>query len=381
MNNPVQLAVRDGPQQRRAFDQVVARFRKNPALRQARDRMARSADALQEGRDAVRRSDLADQIDSPNVDAELERRGRDQRFQVASLQARFRSKPFFLRQAAVMCGYRCLAEAFAQLMRNPLGHPPGVHENQRGAVLMNQLGQAVVILRPHLVRHHRVERRTRNLEGQVHLTAMPRVDDRAVAGRAAGEKLRHVLDRLLRCGQADPLQRPSGHLLQPLQRDCEVRAAPGSDHRVDFVDDHRPRALQHRPTAFRGQQQVERFGSCDQNVRRRFQHCRALRRWRVAGPHRRGDPRRLEALSFGDSPDPPARLGQILVDVRTERFQWRDIDHSNFVRQRLRETLAQQIVERNQKRRQRFAGSSRRRDQAVAAVANRLPAALLRLRW
>ena len=47
-------------------------------------------DALQEGVDGARRADLTDQIHIADVDAELERGGRDQHLQLAALQALLR---------------------------------------------------------------------------------------------------------------------------------------------------------------------------------------------------------------------------------------------------------------------------------------------------
>ena len=73
----IELAPPDRRQQRRAFDQVVARLGKQAALRRAMDGVAGAADALQQRGDAPRRSDLAHQIDVADVDAELERRRRD----------------------------------------------------------------------------------------------------------------------------------------------------------------------------------------------------------------------------------------------------------------------------------------------------------------
>ena len=96
-------------------------------------RVARTADALQQRRDAMRRSDLADQIDVTDVDAELERGGRDERLQLPGLQPRFGVEPLLLRQAAVMRGDRVVAEPIAQVPREPLGHPPRVDEHERRA--------------------------------------------------------------------------------------------------------------------------------------------------------------------------------------------------------------------------------------------------------
>ena len=82
----VELAAADAVDQRGAFDEIVARQRKEPPLRRAADGMAGAADALQKGRDRARRTELADEIDLADVDAELERSGGDQRLQFAALQ-------------------------------------------------------------------------------------------------------------------------------------------------------------------------------------------------------------------------------------------------------------------------------------------------------
>ena len=75
----IELAATHRIEQRGGFDEFVARVREQPPFRRAVDRVAGAADALQEGRDRARRADLADQIDIADIDAELERRGRDQR--------------------------------------------------------------------------------------------------------------------------------------------------------------------------------------------------------------------------------------------------------------------------------------------------------------
>ena len=78
----IELAAAHRIEQGGALDQVVARLRKQPALGRAADRMAGAADALQKSRDRMRRTDLADQVDLADVDAQFERGGRHQRAQV-----------------------------------------------------------------------------------------------------------------------------------------------------------------------------------------------------------------------------------------------------------------------------------------------------------
>ena len=115
----------------------------------------------------------------------------------------------------------------------------------------------------------------------------------------ADEEARDLLDRLLRRRQADAQQRLPGDLLQPLERQREVRAAPRADHRVDLVDDDGAHRAQHLAAALGRQQQIQRLGRRHQNVRRRPQHRRALGLRRVAGAHGGGDPRRVEPELLG----------------------------------------------------------------------------------
>ena len=270
-----------------AFDQVVAREREDAPLRHALDGVAGAADALQEGRDAVRRRDLADQVDVADVDAELERRGGHQHLQLALAELFFGLEPRFLRQAAVVRGDVLGAEALGELVRHALGQAPRVDRDQRGAMRLDQRDQPVVDLLPHLVRHHRLERRA----------AAPRRPGPAAAcgpcPRSAqgslGQKARNFLDRLLRGRKADALQLAAANVVEALERQRQVRAAARLQHGVDLVDDHHPRGLQHRARALGGEQEVQRLGRGDQDVRRRAQHRRALGLRRVAAAHRRGD--------------------------------------------------------------------------------------------
>src|SRR5205807_9434110 len=96
-DDAIELAPAHRTDERRAFDQIVARNRQQPSLRRAADRVPRAADALQERGNAVRRSDLADQIDMTDVDAELERRRGDERLQRARLQSMLRVEANLLR--------------------------------------------------------------------------------------------------------------------------------------------------------------------------------------------------------------------------------------------------------------------------------------------
>ncbi len=181
----IELASVHGVEQRGRFDQFVARERKKAAFRQSADRMAGSADALQERGDRARRSDLADQIDIADVDAELERCGRDQRAQLAAFQALLGLEAQFLGEAAVMRGDRFLAEAFAQMFRRALDHASRVDENQRRVMLTDQRFELRVDLLPHIAGHHGFERCVRKLDRKIAIADVAGVDDLAFGAIAA----------------------------------------------------------------------------------------------------------------------------------------------------------------------------------------------------
>ena len=167
----VEQAGADRAQERRAFHEIVARHREHAALRGSGNRVARASDALQQRGDPVRRSDLADQVDVADVDAELERGRGDERLQLSGLQPGFGVEPLVLRQAAMMRRHRIVAEPIAEVPREPLRHAPRVHEDQRRPMRGDERRQAVVVFLPDLVRHHRVERGARHLDAEVHCGA------------------------------------------------------------------------------------------------------------------------------------------------------------------------------------------------------------------
>ena len=186
---------------------------------------------------------------------------------------------------------------------------------------------------------------------------------------------RDLLDRLLRRRKPDALQLAPADMIEALERQREVRAAARLQHGVDLVDDHDARGLQHLARALGGQQQVQRLGRRHEDVRRRAQHRRALVLRRVAAAHRRGDLDRGVAHRLGERVDFAARLGQVLVDVRRQRLQRRDVDDPHLVGQsRQLGRLAEQLVDRGQERGERLAGAGRRRDQRVLAAPDGAPA-------
>ena len=102
--------------------------------------MARATGALQERCNRSRRPELTDELDIADVDAELERRGGDQHFQIAALESLLRLETQLLRHAAVMRHHMVGAEQLGEMTRGAFGHPPRVDENQRRAMTLRELG-------------------------------------------------------------------------------------------------------------------------------------------------------------------------------------------------------------------------------------------------
>ncbi len=184
-----------------------------------------------------------------------------------------------------------------------------------------------MVLGPRFVRHHRFERRLRNLDVELHRALVPFVHDgavgppRVVDTRRPDEKPGDLLDRLLRRRQADALHATVGDRLEPLEREGEVRAASRADHGVNLVDDDGARGAQHLAAALRRQQQVQRLWRRHQDVRRRAEHGGALGLRRVAGTNGARHATRRQPHVGHHAADAAPGLGKVLVDVGAQRLQ------------------------------------------------------------
>ena len=142
-------------------------------------------------------------------------------------QPRLHPLPPVLRQAAVVRGDLALPQPLAQLVGDPLGHPPGVHEDQRGPVLQHVPGDQVQDLVHLLGRRHRAELVAGQFQGEVELAAVAGVHDRA-ARRAVrlptgrGPR-RPAAGRRSRSGAGWPTGRSAAPAARP-----GAPAAPGS---------------------------------------------------------------------------------------------------------------------------------------------------------
>ena len=350
------------------LQQVAPPLGEEAADRRLADAVAGAADALQAGGHGLRRLDLDDQVDGAHVDAELQRRCRDQRRQLPRLQQLLHLEPLLAGDRAVVrAGDRRLGE-LVQPVGDPLGRAAVVDEHDRRAVRLHQLQQPRVDGGPDRLAGLAFDRRRgaqlahvldRDHHLQVERLAVPGVDDRhrPVAAQEPGD----LLQRALRCRQPDPLRLGRRDRRQPLQREHQVRTALGAGDGVDLVDDHRLDRAQHLAGAG-GQHQVQRLGRGDQDVRRVAADRRALGLRRIAASQRDRH-RRIGA-------DAGQRRAQVALNIVVQRAQRGDVEHAGAPAL----AVGAQPVERPQERGQRLARPGGCQDQRVVARRDRRPA-------
>ena len=160
---------------------------------------------------------------------------------------------------------------------------------------------------------------------------MAGVDDRHF-GRGppsarAHQQVRDRIDRVLRRRQPDTHQVVAAQRGQTFERQRQMRAALVRRHGVNFIDDDRARARQHRAAGRGAEQDVERLRCGDEDVRRAAAHALALARRRVAGAHPGADLDIRQPTLAQCCADAGERRLQVALDVIGQRLQRRDIDY------------------------------------------------------
>jgi hypothetical protein len=151
---------------------------------------------------------------------------------------------------------------------------------------------------------------------EVELLPRSRVDELDVAV-GSGDEAADLGQRALRGREADALERALRELLEALERQRQMRSALRAGDRVDLVEDHRLDPAQGLP-GLRGEQEEERLGGRDEDVRRRPEHAASLVRGRVAGSNRDGE---LGAKA-GE------RAAQVPLDVVVQGLERRDVEEA-----------------------------------------------------
>ncbi len=375
----VETARPHGHQQRAALDQLVARQREQPSLGRSRPAVVGAADPLQEGGDAAWRADLAYELDRPDVDAQLERRGRHQGLEVTRPQPGLHPVAAFLREAAVVGCHHVVAQVLPQLMCQALGEPTGVDEHEGGAVLADQHGDALEHIGQLLGRRHRLQLPLGQLESQVEIPLMADIDHRWQRA-VTDEQAAHRFDRALGGRQPDAHRAPVAHRLEPLQAQRQVGTTLVAGDGVNLVDDHRVNGAQHLSSAVARYQQVERLRRGNDEAGWAAHHDGSLRAGGVARAHPHPDLGRVEPQLGGQGRDLTQRPFQVLGDVDRQRLQGRHVHHSGEGAHLLSGIVGPvQGIDRDQEPSQGLSRPSRRRDQGVGPGGDQRPASSLGL--
>jgi hypothetical protein len=282
----------------------------------------------------------------------------------------------------VVRGDAAVGDAVIEVARQTLGGTPALSEDQRGPVGLDQLGDLLERGFPDGVARRRQEVVHRRDHLKIEVAREAGVDRLGVGAGGAGQERQRRLDGAHGRRAADTLRALAGvgldQCLQALERERQVGAALRSHQRVDLVDDQEPCAGERRSESLAGEQNEERFGRGDQDVRGPARHGLALGRQRVAGSHGDADLGRLEPVGGGRGPDARQGRAQVLLDVVVERAERGDVHDVDPIFEPALEAQAMEVVERPQEGRQGLARARRRHDERVAARGDGVPALALR---
>ena len=270
-----------------------------------------------------------------------------------------------------------VAETLAKMMGDPLAQPARIDEHKRRSMRTHELDNAVVDLAPHLVRRNHAERLVRHLHRQIEIPAVPRVDDRgwrlggAALRRVAGtdEKTGDVLDRLDGRRQSDSLGLRSAVLLHKIVETREAQRQVGPplvvDEGMNLVDDEGLGRGQHPPAALGGEQDEQRLGRRDEDVRRRAHHLLAIPGRCVTRPNRGANRRERPVTRDGQRRDLLQRHFEVSVNVGAERLERRHVDDAQSIGEPGLGRRHDETVETDEERRERLPRSCRGRDQHI----------------
>src|SRR5882724_5295180 len=262
-----------------------------------------------------------------NVNAQFERSGRHQDFKFAILELTFGIQAKFARQAAMVSTHHVFTHSLGQIERNTLGQAARVYKNQGGAVLLDQLTNAVINLIPQFVAGNGPKFLTWNFDCEIHLALMADVHHYRIWVMVAGKKVGHGFDWLLRGRESDAHGTLNRQRIQALKGESQVGAAFVVGHSMDFVHDDGVYVSKNAAALLSSEQNVERFRRGHQDMGRPLQHPLTFMHERVAGPDGCPNLRHQQTFFAGQSSDLPQRPFQIFLDIIPQGFQWRYVEN------------------------------------------------------
>ena len=123
---------------------------------------------------------------------------------------------------------------------------------------------------------------------------------------------------------------------------------------MDLIDNNGCGAGQCLPTAFGGQQNIQRLGRGDQDMRWPAHHRLPFTSRRIAGAHRGANLGELQTLSCRALQNLAQRLLQVFLNIVAESLERRDIDHVYTVSKSACETEASPNDRSTRERRRAF---------------------------
>ena len=202
---------------------------------------------------------------------------------------------------------------------------------------------------------------------------------RATAVTLSGEELGYEGERALSGGKSDAVGAEVGDGVEAFEGKCEVGSALVGDESVDFIDDDGLDVAQRFAAAGGGEQNVERLGSGDEDVRRKSQHAGAIADGSVSRAHHGTDGGHEVATLGGELLDLEQREVEIFLHVVAEGFEGRDVEELGVFAEVSGERLADERIYAGEESSQGFAASGGGGDESVAAGEDVRPAGNLRL--
>ena len=363
----------DGADEGGALQQLVAGGGEEAAVGAEAEGVARAADALEEGRDAAWRADLADEVDGADIDAKLEGGGGDEGAEVTRLEALLDVQAAILGDAAVVAGDGFLAEALGELLGGSLGQSARVDEDECGAVLTHKLREPVVDVGELFPWGNGLKVAGGCLDMELDVALVAAVHDGGVAA-GSGEEARDQLDGALGGGETDADGRGVGEVVETGKGQGEVAAAAVSGEGGDLVDDDRADAAQVLAAALGGHEEEERLGGGDEDVGRAAHHGLAGGGGRVARANRADDGRKVVAHLLRESANLVEGFLEVALDVVAEGFEGGDVDDARAVVEVTRLGFTDELVDADEESGERLAGAGRGGDEGRFAGVDAGPA-------
>jgi hypothetical protein len=150
---------------------------------------------------------------------------------------------------------------------------------------------------------------------------MTYLHNRGIGPIVSSQKMSHELDRFLGRRETDACQALASQMIEAFQRKRQMGTAFVVSYGMDFIHDDRVNGPQDFAALRRSKEDVERFRSSYQNMRRTRQHGAALMRERIAGPHRGTNLRHQDPALPGELQDFSQRNFQVFLNVIAQRLE------------------------------------------------------------